>query len=152
MQVEVRLLGPDDLDLLLGAEPDVFDLPCRRDLAEAFLADPRHHLAGAIEHGRLVGMAEAVECLRPDKPPELFIAELGVTARLRRRGIGLRLVRLLVAHARALGCAGAWVATELDNAPARALYRAAGGVADDQPAEILTFDPDPAPADAAGPR
>ena len=79
MQVEVRLLGPDDLDLLLGAEPDVFDLPCRRDLAEAFLADPRHHLAGAIEHGRLVGMAEAVECLRPDKPSELFIAELGVT-------------------------------------------------------------------------
>jgi ribosomal protein S18 acetylase RimI-like enzyme len=152
MQVEVRLLGPDDLDLLLEADPDVFDLPCRRDRAEAFLAEPRHHIAGAIEGGRLVGMATALDCLRPDKPPERFIAEVGVAARLHRRGIGLRLVRLMVEHGRALGCASAWVATELDNAPARAFYRAAGGVPDDQPAEVFTFAPDRAPADAAGPR
>ncbi|MEO1329479.1 MAG: GNAT family N-acetyltransferase [Pseudomonadota bacterium] len=42
-----------------------------------------------------------------------------------------RLSRALMAEmlaiARAAGCAEAWVATEGDNAPARALYRAAGG-------------------------
>jgi ribosomal protein S18 acetylase RimI-like enzyme len=140
MEVEVRLLGPDDLDLLLQADSDVFDLPCRRDSAEAFLADPRHHIAGAIEAGQLVGMASAIDYLLPDKPPELFIAEVGVAARLHRRGIGLRLVRQMVEHGRAIGCATAWIATELDNAPARALYRAAGGVPDKQPAEVFTFD------------
>lgn len=152
MAVEVRLLGPGDLDLLLAAEAGVFDLPCRRDRAEGFLADPRHHIAGAIEAGRLVGMASAIDYVLPDKPPELFIAEVGVAARLHRRGIGLRLVRLMVEHGRALGCGTAWIATELDNAPARALYRAAGGVPDDQPAEVFTFDLAAGPEGAAGPR
>jgi ribosomal protein S18 acetylase RimI-like enzyme len=93
-------------------------------------------------------MASANDYLLPDKPPELFIAEVGVAARLHRRGIGLRLVRLIVEHGRALGCATAWIATELDNEPARALYRAADGVPDEQPAEVFTFDLDRAPADA----
>ena len=152
MAVEVRLLGPDDLGLLLDAERGVFDLPCRRDRTEAFLANPRHHIAGAIEAGRLVGMASAIDYLLPDKPAELFIAEVGVAARLHRRGIGLRLVRLMVGHGRALGCVTAWIATELDNAPARTLYRAAGGMPDEQPAEIVTFDLGQAPAGGSGTR
>jgi ribosomal protein S18 acetylase RimI-like enzyme len=97
-------------------------------------------------------MASAVDYVLPDKPPELFMAEVGVAARLHRRGIGRRLVRLMVEHGRALGCATAWIATELDNAPARALYRAAGGVPDAQPAEVFTFDLQSGPADAVGPR
>ena len=52
----------------------------------------------------------------------------------------------MVEHGRSLGCATAWIATELDNAPARALYRGAGGVPDERPAEIFTFDLDQAPA------
>jgi [ribosomal protein S18]-alanine N-acetyltransferase len=139
-EVAVRLLGPGDFDLLVAADPDVFDHAVRRDLADAFLADPRHHIFGAIADCRLVGFASAVDYLHPDKPRELFIAELGVAARWHRRGIGARLLRAMLDHGRDLGCAVAWVATEFDNAPARALYRAAGGAPDEQPAEVFTFD------------
>jgi ribosomal protein S18 acetylase RimI-like enzyme len=139
VEVCVRLLGPDDLALLLDADGDVFDRPPQRDLAAAFLADPRHHIVGAIAGGTLVGFASAVDYLRPDKPRELFIAEVGVAGRLHRRGIGLRMVQAMLDHGRALGCASAWVATELDNAPARALYRAAGGEPDATPAEVFDF-------------
>lgn len=45
----------------------------------------------------------------------------------RGRGIGKGLLRMLLAHARTLGCKVAWVLTEEDNGAARALYRGAGG-------------------------
>jgi ribosomal protein S18 acetylase RimI-like enzyme len=137
--VEVRLLGAGDLAALVNAEPDVFDNRVEPELAEAFLADPRHHIVAAIADGRVVGFASAVDYLHPDKRRQLFVNEVGVAPRLHRRGIGLSLMRAIIAQARALGCDSAWVGTDLDNLPARALYRAAGGVPDEPNAEIFEF-------------
>jgi aminoglycoside 6'-N-acetyltransferase I len=153
MDPVVRLLWADDLPLLTGAGPEVFDAPVLADRAAAFLADRRHHLVGAIVDGALAGFVSAAECLHPDKPPELFIMEVGVAEPLQRRGIGRAMLEAMLAHGRRRGCALAWVATEVGNAPAQALYRSAAGTPDDDPATVFTFPlRPPAPADAAASR
>ncbi len=74
-----------------------------------------------------MGFASATVIDHPDKPTALFINELGVNEAAQRRGIGRALVHAIRAEGRARACRQAWVLTEEDNHPARALYRAAGG-------------------------
>lgn len=126
----VRMLDPGDFDLLRSAGDDVFDDAVEPDRAEEFLADPRHHIAAAIVDGAIVGMATGVHYIHPDKPPELWINEVGVAAAHQRQGIGRRVVDALLEHARTLGCHEAWVLTEESNTTARRLYASAGGVED----------------------
>lgn len=128
--IEVRVLGPQDARVLDRVAADVFDGPVDPALAEAFLADPRHHLVVALEDGVVIGMASAVSYVHPDKPAQLWINEVGVTPTRLGQGIGTQLLRTLLAHGRALGCTLAWVGTEHDNAAARALYVATGGRAE----------------------
>jgi aminoglycoside 6'-N-acetyltransferase I len=125
--VTVRLLAAGDAAALDNVADDVFDDDLDPELVREFLDDPRHHLVVAIDAGLVVGMASGVHYVHPDKPPQMFINEVGVATSHRRRGIGRRLLVELLARARQLGCTEAWVATELDNEPARGLYTAAGG-------------------------
>lgn len=136
--IEVRLLGPDDAAVLLRVADDVFDNPVDPDLASEHLADPRHHLAVAIDDGTVVGMATALHHVHPDKPPELWVAEVGVAPSHRQRGLGRSLLAVLFEHGHALGCREAWVLTDSDNAAARALYRSVGG-REEPPPVMLTF-------------
>ncbi|WP_446653203.1 N-acetyltransferase family protein [Blastomonas sp.] len=126
--IEVRMLQVDEARVLAQVADDVFDNPVDPQQAAAFLADPRHHLAVAIDAGQVVGFASGVDYLHPDKPPELCINEVGVAPSHQGRGLGKRLMACLLAHGETLGCASAWVLTEQGNRPARALYEAAGGV------------------------
>jgi ribosomal protein S18 acetylase RimI-like enzyme len=130
MSIDVRLLGPDDLGVLDRIADGVFDCPVQADWAGAFLADARHHLLVAVEDGVVVGMVSAVDYVHPDKPPQLWINEIGVAPSHQRRGIGRRLLDAVVAHGRTLGCTEAWLGTEEDNEAARRLYTAAGGEAE----------------------
>jgi GNAT superfamily N-acetyltransferase len=124
--LSVRLLDPADLPLLLAADA-VFDDPVRPDMAARFLAHPDHHLFGAISDARLIGFVSAVTYLHPDKPVECWINEVGVHEDFHRQGIGRQLLLATLDHARALGCAGAWVLTNSGNRAARGLYAACGG-------------------------
>ena len=127
MAIEIKILGSQDAGVLADVAPDVFDDPIDRERADAFLADPRHHLAVAIEDGRVVGFVSAVHYLHPDKPrPELWINEVSVAATHRGRGLGTALLRSLFAVAQSLGCAEAWVLTDRANTAAMRLYTAAG--------------------------
>jgi aminoglycoside 6'-N-acetyltransferase I len=127
MAVDIRLLGPQDAGVLAHVAPDVFDDPIDAGRAGEFLADPRHHLAVAVEDGRVVGFVSAVHYVHPDKPrPELWINEVGVAATHRARGLGTRLLRAVLAVAQGLGCAEAWVLTDRANTAAMRLYAAAG--------------------------
>ena len=121
------MLGPGDGAVLEHVAPEVFDNPVDARWSEEFLADARHHLAVAIAGGQVVGMASGVHYVHPDKPPELWVNEVGVTPAQRRQGIGRRLLQALFERGRARGCAEDWVATEVTNGPARKLYAAAGG-------------------------
>ncbi len=127
MSEDVRLLSRDDEDVLSRVAPGVFDRAVRPEWAREFLGDPRHHIVVAIEGETVIGMVTAIHYVHPDKPPELWIDEVAVGVGHRRRGLGRRMLERMLEHGRELGCTGAWVLTERDNARAERLYAAAGG-------------------------
>jgi ribosomal protein S18 acetylase RimI-like enzyme len=137
--VEIRLLGPGDADVLARVAPEVFDNPIDARWTAEFLADARHHLAVALDDEVVVGMASAVHYVHPDKPPELWINEVGVAESHRRRGVGKRLLQALFARGRELGCDEAWVLTDQSNTGAQRLYASAGGHGPPEPALLFAF-------------
>ena len=110
--ITVRLLRSDETDVLEHVAPDVFDYAIDPAQTAVFFADPRHHLAVALDDSLVVGMASAVEYYHPD---------------YQRSGLGKQLVATLLELGRALGCTEAWVGTEVENEAARRLYEASGG-------------------------
>src|SRR5207249_3303959 len=66
--VEIRILGRGDEMLLSTAAAGVFDHPVEARRCAEFLNDPRHHIAAAVDGGRVVGFASAVHYVHPDKP------------------------------------------------------------------------------------
>lgn len=137
--IDVRILGRGDGAVLSRVAPDVFDHAVDPRWSAEFLADPRHHLAVALDDGVVVGMASGVHYVHPDKAPELWINEVGVAPTHHGRGIAPRLLAALLDRARTLGCTEAWVLTSEDNAAARRAYAKAGGVEDAERPVYITF-------------
>ena len=144
MSYQIRILGRGDAGVLGNVAAGVFDRGVDAARTAEFLADPRHHLAVALDDddasrggggGRVivvVGFASAVHYIHPDKPAEMWINEVAVAAAHRNRGVGRQLLAALFDRARALGCGEAWVLTDRTNEPAMRLYAAAGGAAREQ--------------------
>jgi aminoglycoside 6'-N-acetyltransferase I len=126
-EITYRHLGPQDLDLLLSVPDGLFDNPVDSIQARAFLADPLHEIVLAFDGDLAVGMASGTVLLHPDKPPAMFINEVGVRRDWHRRGIGKAVTETLFDVARVRGCIGIWLGTEAENKPAIALYRSLGG-------------------------
>jgi aminoglycoside 6'-N-acetyltransferase I len=139
---EIRILGPGDAAVLSRVAEDVFDHPVDPALAQAFLEDPRHHLAVAIDRDLVVGFASGVHYIHPDKPAELWVNEVGVAPTHHGQGIGKAVVHALLVAGRQAGCSQAWVLTDEQNQAALGLYRAAGGKREKLPAVMFTFDLD----------
>ena len=139
MSISIRILHAGDEAVLANVADDVFDNTVDQHAALKVISDPRHHLAVAIDEGRVVGFASGVHYFHPDKPvPELFINEVGVAASHTRRGLGKAIVETLLQHGRELGCGQAWVLTDRDNAAALRLYAACGGA--EGPSEHVMFE------------
>jgi aminoglycoside 6'-N-acetyltransferase I len=127
-RVVVRVLGARDAVVLDRVAPEVLDHGVVPQLAAEFLADPRHHIAVAIEDGAVIAFASGVHYVHPDKPTELWINEVSVSPAHRRRGLGAAVVGALLAEGRRLGAVNAWVLTDRSNAAAMSLYSGCGGV------------------------
>ena len=138
MAVEIRILQRGDAAVLAHVLPGVFDRGIDVARTEEFLADPRHHLAVAVEDGAVIGFASGVDYIHPDKPRELWINEVGVAPERQGRGLGRAVVRALLDRGRALGCTEAWVLTERGNDRAMRLYAALGGEEEPEPV-MFTF-------------
>jgi aminoglycoside 6'-N-acetyltransferase I len=123
MAIEIRKLSPGDEAVLGKVAPGVFDEPIRPDLARRFLATPNYRIFVALDGDLVVGMVTGFTHFHPDKDEEFFVNELGVDDNYRRQGVGERLLRTILAEAKAMGCPDAWLGTEHGNAPALALYR-----------------------------
>ena len=134
----IRLLRPGDMAVLGKVAEDVFDEEINPHWTAEFLNDPRHHMVVALLGNQVIGMASAVHYVHPDKPPEMWINEVGVAPPYRQRGIGGQLIAALFSRARELGCKEAWLGTEESNTAARRLYASVGGV--EQSMVYLTFD------------
>lgn len=123
----IKTLTINDLDLLMNAAEDVFDNPVDENFAREFLNDPRHHIVVAISEGVIVGFVSAVHYIHPDKPPELWINEVGVAPPHQGRGVGKAIMKGMLQLGRNLSCKNAWVLTDRGNEPANRLYKSAGG-------------------------
>jgi ribosomal protein S18 acetylase RimI-like enzyme len=130
MSIDIRLLARSDERVLDRVAPEVFDHVIDKQWTNRFFTEPSHHIVVAIDDGVVVGMATAVDYVHPDKPPQLWINELGVGASHRGRGIAKQMLARLLDHGRELGCTEAWLGTEETNEAARRLYVSAGGVAE----------------------
>ena len=140
MSIEIRVLQRGDDPVFQNVAPDVFDDPIVPAIEQEFLADPRHHIAVAIEKNSVIGFASGVHYIHPDKPqPEFWINEVGVSPAYRQRGVGKALMRALLEVARHLGCREAWVLTERDNQPAMQLYTSVGGEEGSEQTVMFTF-------------
>jgi ribosomal protein S18 acetylase RimI-like enzyme len=137
--IETRMLHAGDHALLMNVAPDVFDNDLDDRLTSEFLSDDRHHVAVAIDNGRVIGFASGVHYIHPDKPAEMWINEVGVADTHQGRGIGKAIMRTMLEHARTLGCVNAWVLTERSNTAAMALYASAGGRESAPDEVMLTF-------------
>jgi ribosomal protein S18 acetylase RimI-like enzyme len=135
-----------DEEVLSNIAPGVFDHEIDRDLSREFLADPRHHLAVALDASVIVGFASGVHYIHPDKPPELWINEVAVAETHRGTGIGKKLLLELLAIGKLLGCREAWVLTDRSNHPAMRLYASAGGSQAQEDTVMFTFYLDPSGA------
>ncbi len=148
MSIIFRVLGPGDADVLGRVAEGVFDHALDPRWTAEFLADPRHHLAVAVDEAHeggplVVGMASGVHYVHPDKAPQLWVNEVGVAPPYQNRGVGRQLLAALFERGRALGCREAWLGTEEDNAAARRLYAAVGGV--EEKMVYVTFQLTPEP-------
>lgn len=129
MSDAVRIVAVEDSNasLLNNLAPDVFDHPILPEQLLSFLADERHFLFVAVEGDRVVGMASAVEYFHPDKKPQVWLNEVGVTPSYRRRGIGRRLVQAVIDAGRGRGCVHAWLGTAADNTAGQACFGSVPG-------------------------
>lgn len=121
--IEIRKLGPGDAAVLANVADGVFDEAVRPDLAERFLATETYRIFVALDGDLVVGMVTGFTHFHPDKDEQFFVNELGVDDAYLRQGIATRLMQAILAEARAMGCAEAWVGTENVNGPALSLYR-----------------------------
>jgi|GEM_PF-6957318 len=65
-----------------------FDHPIRADAATRFLESENHHILVAYGDQTVAGFVTGVETTQPDKGSEMFLYELGVDEKFRRKGIG----------------------------------------------------------------
>jgi ribosomal protein S18 acetylase RimI-like enzyme len=125
--ITIRQLTGADLDLLIAVPEGLFDLPVDPVQAKAFLDDPLHEIVLAYDGDLAVGMVTGTVLYHPDKPPSMFVNEVGTRDGWLRRGIATTLTNRLIDIARARGCEGIWLGTEPDNTEALGLYRKLGG-------------------------
>lgn len=137
--VEVRVLKSEEAELLNNVAVDVFDNQIDAKWCAEFFTDERHHLAVAILDKQVVGIASAIHYVHPDKAPELWINEVGVSSLYQRKGIAKKLMNVLFEHAISLGCSEAWVLTEADNSGAQKLYTSVGGKEETERPVYFTF-------------
>jgi aminoglycoside 6'-N-acetyltransferase I len=128
MSIVIKVLRSGDEGVLTQVAEEVFDNEVDGDLAREFLADPRHHIAVAIDAGVVVAFASGVHYIHPDKRPELWINEVATAPTHQRRGLGKAVIGALLDVARTHACTEAWVLTDRSNAAAMALYASVGGI------------------------
>ena len=136
--LSIRCVIASDAASFDDVADDLFDGAIDQERLHEFLNDPRHHLAIAQDDERIVGFASAIHYVHPDKPPELWINEVGVAPNYHRRCLGKAIIAQLLNHGRKLGCKEAWVLTEASNTAARALYSSAGG--EESECILVSFD------------
>lgn len=123
---EIGIPSPGDQVFWESVGAGAFDRALCPYVGTEFLGDLRHHLAVAIDAGRVDGFASGVHDVHPDRPAELWMNAVGMAERHQECGLGKAIRRVLLLNARVLGCQEARVFTDWSNVPAGRLYTSTG--------------------------
>jgi len=124
--IKIRRLDETNLDLLEGADPEIFDEDVKLKLAEALVKDRGHIMLFAVKNDCVIGQILGNVHKHLDKLTELYIDDLAVSDNYLRQGVASLLVRELIKIAKQEGCKQVWIATEPNNEPANKLYESLG--------------------------
>jgi ribosomal protein S18 acetylase RimI-like enzyme len=124
--LKIVRITPQTMDRLDHIAPDVFDGPIASHFLQQYLAAENHALFAAMDADILIGQVRGMIQYHPDKKPELFIDNLGVTPSRQRRGIATQLLEAITAWGRSCNCSCIWVLTEPDNHAAHGCYESIG--------------------------
>jgi len=138
VEANIQQLSGENAELLRHIAPNVFDFPIDPLQLQAFLDDSRHTMMIAVVDDTVVGMASAVEYFHPDKQPQMWVNEIGVTPEHQRQGLGRRLLEALLQIASDRGCVVAWLGTDVDNKAAQACFQSVAGV--EPPQSFLLYE------------
>lgn len=118
----LRVLGPDDSDLVAGLEREVFPAdPWTAGMVDEELRAPgRHYVAAETPRGEVLGYAGV------SLGPDADVMTIGVRRAARGRGVGRVLLEDLLAAARAAGARRVFLEVRPSNEAARRLYSSAG--------------------------
>lgn len=122
MNLSYEFLTSENARHLIAAQDEVLDGPVQDSWLRAFLEDPRHFMILAMQRGNCVGMVSGFEYFHPDKAPQVFLNEIGVSDAFQNQGIGRALVREVLREATRRGATYVWLGTEVDNLPARSCF------------------------------
>ena len=134
MHLSIRRAGPDDLDQLATLfdayrrfyqQPG--DLPRARDFLRERLQRDESVILLAVEDGAVIGFTQLYPLFSSVRTARIWLLnDLYVAEPKRRGGVARGLLEAAARFACESGAAGLMLETSRDNAPARALYRAAG--------------------------
>ena len=99
----------------------------RADTVRAFAATPGALAFVAAEETEILGWCWGHQLARPDSAPMLYVHNLEVAERHRRRGVGRALLLAFMAAGRKAGATKMFLSTGEENLPARSLYESLGG-------------------------
>ncbi|MFC3650653.1 GNAT family N-acetyltransferase [Dyella humi] len=135
MRFQVRQANINDLDRLvplLDGYRQFYRQPPDQARAHTFIAERfAHHesliLLACDEQGLGLGFTQLYPLFSSVRTARIYLLnDLFVAPDARRYGVAKALLIAAADHARALGAASLWLQTELDNAPAQALYESLG--------------------------
>jgi ribosomal protein S18 acetylase RimI-like enzyme len=127
--MEVRRLTSAEPDIavvveqLNSADWDDFDHPFSEQSLRGFLGSDEHFYLVAEANGKLAGALHAYLLLHPAGHSVVYIDEVDTAKPYRRQGVATALMHEMLRLAAVAGAAEAWLGTEDDNEPAKALYR-----------------------------
>lgn len=128
--IKLRRLRPDDSDLAAIADHlnrteqwDEFGSELSGESLTEFLEDDAHIYLLAYLDSDLAGAAHAYLLKHPAGHVVSYIDEVDTAKQHRRRGVATALMNELLLWSRKRGAKEAWLGTEDDNEPAKALYR-----------------------------
>ncbi len=126
--ITIRVLGPDDVDVLDRVRPGTFNGDPDPIHGWAFLTTGVNAMAVAISGGQVVGYSTGLVVLYPNKPRGFLVTDISVHQDFRGRGLGTRLIERLRSVAQERGCETMTVLTKGDNGGMRRICEKLDGV------------------------
>lgn len=127
--IRVARMRPPDATRLARTAGHLFDHPADRSALRSYLADRRNLFLLATMRGATAGFLRGTALGQIHTPRrQMFLYEIGVTRRYRRRGVGRALIEHFLSWCRARGFEEAFVFTDPGNRAAVRLYRGTGAV------------------------